>query len=157
MIYKIAGSALILSASALSASRLISEEKAKIVQLETFIELVSYIRNQIDLYSAPIGKIFSDCKSSILTKLGISDVPSRFDEILGKSKLIIDSESQKTLYEFSESLGKNYREMQLKLCDRTIASLEERKKLLLSSFASRQKTILALCLGLGGITVIALF
>lgn len=157
MIYKLFGTALVLGASVVSASTLVGEERHKIVELETYIELLRYIRNQIDLYSAPLGKIFLGCQDSILRKLSITERVNSFGEILEKSALKVGEDSKKTLCEFANSLGKNYRDVQIKLCDKTIGELEGQKKSLEAAFASRRKTIIALCFGLGGMTIIALF
>lgn len=156
MLVKIIGSVLLLISSALCASRMISAEKSKIDTIETFISLISYIRNQIDLYSSPIGKILDKISSDTLDKLHLTSPPVKFDDLLKTEGLPIGEETEKTLREFSSSLGKSYREMQIKLCDKALSELEAQKKKLQTAFPSRKKTILALCFGIGGVAVIAL-
>lgn len=156
MLVKAIGSGLLLISSALCASRMISAEKAKIDLLETFISVISYIKNQIDLYSSPIKKILDGINEETLHRLHLNDPPQRFDDILEISELSIGEETEKTLREFSSSLGKSYREVQIKLCDKTLSELEAQKNALKNAFPSRKKTILALCFGIGGVAVIAL-
>jgi hypothetical protein len=135
---------------------MIAAEKTKIDQIETFISIISYIRNQIDLYSSPIAKIFGDIGADMLDKLHLISSPKKFDDIINANELYLGEETQKTLCEFSSTLGKSYREMQIKLCDKTLSELEAQKRTLQNAFPSRKKTILALCLGIGGVAVIAL-
>ena len=156
MLVKTIGALVLLSSSALCASRMIAAEKAKIDQLETFISIISHIKSQIDLYSSPIPKIFSGIGKDMLDKLHLASPPKRFDEILDANALYISEESEKTLREFSSSLGKGYREMQMKLCDKALSELEAQKRMLQNAFSPRKKTILALCFGVGGVAVIAL-
>ena len=157
MIYKVLGSALIFGASAMMSGMLISREKAKIVQLETYIEMISFVKNRIDLYSEPLGKILSGCRTSIISRLSIEGSPQSFKELIEKDSAGLDEISRRTLDDFADSLGKSYRETQIKLCDKTLGELEKHKKTLELAYASRRKTIIALCLGICGMAVIALF
>ena len=157
MIYKLVGSALILGASGMMSGMLISREKAKIVRLDTYIELISFVRNRIDLYSEPVGKILSGCRTSIISRLSVDGSPQSFRELIKNETDCIDEISRKILDDFADSLGKSYRETQIKLCDKTLGELEKHKKTLEAAYISRKKTIIALCLGICGMTVIALF
>ena len=156
MICKILGGVILLSAATMSARTVMYSEREKIVQLEIFITLISYIRTQIDLYSAPIDKILSGCQKDILNRLGVYTSPKSFAELLSFSDLLVDEESQKILLDFSSLLGKNYRDHELKLCERTIRELEAQKEKLIRIYPSRKKTAMALFLAIGGITVILL-
>ena len=64
MIRIIGGGALLL-ASALAASHVISLEKKKIDQLETFISLIRHTRERIDSYSMPLEKMIDKISEGV--------------------------------------------------------------------------------------------
>ena len=155
MILKLAGAGILVSSAAYCAARMISTEKNKIDRLSAYVEIVSYVKNQIDLYSMPIEKILKGINSSVLESIGITHAPSRFDDIIVSDESVSE-QTQKTLRDFSFSLGKSYREMQIKLCDKAITELEKQKKELTDAFPSRKKTIVVLCFSACGMAIIAL-
>ena len=149
--YRIIGGAAIILSCTLASSYITSIEKKKIEQAEAFIELVKYTRDQIDNYATPINKILSGSKD-ILFKLGIEKEISSFDELLP----ICTEECKKSILSFSESIGKGYREQQVKMCGGVLSELEGIRKKLVDAYPAKKKTNAALCLAAGGALVIAL-
>lgn len=156
MIARLAGIGLLVSSASYCAHRMISAEKNKIDLISAYVEIVSHVKNQIDLYSLPIDKIIKGLDPSVIRRIGIDHMPSTFGELIGTDGTSVGEETAKTLREFAFSLGKTYRDMQIKLCDKTISELLAQKKALMDAFPSRKKTIIALTFAICGMTVIAL-
>ena len=154
MLKLIGGMAVMISCS-LCASYITSLEKRKIEQTEAFIELIKHIRNQIDCYSMPIEKIFLSAKDMLL-KLGIEKEIRTFSDLLSECEIESGEEAKKTLNTFAESLGKGYRENQVKMCDGVLSELEVIRKKLTDAYPSKKKTTAALCFAGGGALLIAL-
>jgi hypothetical protein len=151
---RLVGAGLMFSSTAYLALRMIQTEKKKIERISAYVNIVSYVKNQIDLYSLPIEKILKSIDPSALEVLGMEAAPDRFEELILLDGVM--EETQKTLREFSFSLGKSYREMQIKLCEKALGELERQKITLATAFPARKKTILALSFGICGMAVIAL-
>lgn len=156
MIVKLVGASLLVSSSAYCAHRMISVERERINRLSAYIDIILHIKSQIDLYSLPIEKILRSIDRSVLDRIEAASHPSRFDDLISLDDQYVGEGTQKILREFSSSLGKGYREMQIKLCDKTISELENQKKELTDAFPSRKKTIIALCFAVCGMALIAL-
>ena len=148
--YRIIGGTAIILSCTMAASYINSLEKRKIEQAEALIELVKYTRDQIDSYAMPIEKILLGSKE-ILIKIGKENIKS-FSEL---SEGCIE-ECRKTILLFGESIGKGYREQQVKMCDRVLSELESIRKKLAEAYPSKKKTNSALCFAAGGALLIAL-
>ena len=152
---RIVGGGALLLASALAASHVISLEKKKIEQLETFISLIRHTRERIDSYSMPLEKILKEEKE-LIVKLGIDkDVPD-FSSLLSGCEIICGEESKKILIGFAEELGKGYREREVKLCDTALSGLETIKRRIESEFPSKKRRTIAICFAIGGAIIISL-
>ena len=152
---KIIGGGALLISCILTSSYVASVEKSKIDQLEDFILLIKYIRNQIDSYSAPIEKIMRECKD-ILLRLDVQEEITDFSQLLLAREIKSGDNCKNILHTFADSLGKGYREQEVKLCDVTIAELDTIRKKLTEEYPNKKKTAAALCLAAGGALLIAL-
>ena len=156
MIMKLVGSVMVLI-SCLATSRIISAlEHEKNERLDSFITLIRYIRNKIDCYSVPIDKILADCPEEIIDPLGGKETGMTFEDILHRKNNLIGDDSRRILEEFSKTLGKNYRERQLKLCDGAISALEVIRDTEVKKYSAKKKTVNALCFAVGGLIIILL-
>ena len=151
---KLVGSALIVMASAGVVSYVISGEKKKIEEVDAFIALIKYVRNQIDCFSMPIEKILASCPE-LVSKIGVSEKTTSISGLVSKCDISCQ-ECKKIINAFSLSLGKGYREQEIRLCEKVIGELENIKKGLECSYPSRKRTTVALCLAIGGALLIAL-
>ena len=152
---KIIGGGVLLLSCALTSSYIISAEKRKIEQLEAFIALIKRTKEMIDCYAMPIEKIFNS-SGDILLRLGIEKDITDFSQLVSECEILCGEDCRKILFVFSESLGKGYRENQVKLCDATLSELEEIRKRLVLAYPSKKKTTAALCFAVGGALLIAL-
>ena len=151
---KLVGGALIVIASIGTAYYISATEKKKIEQIEALIALIKYVRNQIDSFSMPIEKILSSCPV-LLSRLGVNEKISSISELASRCDISCE-ECKKIINDFVLSLGKGYREREIKLCDKAIGELEDIKNRLVLSYPSKKKTAAALCLAFGGALLIAL-
>ncbi len=150
----IGGSALLVSC-ALTSSYIISSEKNKIEQIEAFIALIKYTKERIDCYAMPIERILKSA-GDILLRIGVEKDITDFSQLVSECEIVCGEDCKKSLSVFAGSLGKGYREHQVKLCDTTLAELEEIRKRLVSAYPSKKKTTAALCFAVGGALLIAL-
>ena len=156
MILKLVGSALVMISCIAVSRTVLTAERSKSEQIEAFISLLRYIRHQIDCYSIPMDRIFADCPLDILEPLGGKENDMSFERLLKRKEIILEGEAKHILEEFSETLGKNYRDRQIKLCDIAISSLEGVRGAEQKKYAVKKKTVNALCLAAGGMVVILL-
>ncbi len=156
MLIKAGGALMIIFASVLVSYDLIKREKQRIECVEGFLALVSYIKDSIECYSMPVKKILSDCDPSIIKKLGLDPPVSDFGQTVSACEGLLSDDSLKTLREFSSTLGKSYRDVQIRICGKTVAELDGQRSALKAAYPSKRKTVIALCTALGGMAVIAL-
>ena len=156
MLIKLFGAAMVVTSGLLASRALVSLEKEKNDQLDSFIALIRYIRNRIDCYSIPIDKIFAECPEEIFEQIGGKEADMTFGRLIERKKILLDGEARRILGEFSETLGRNYRERQIKLCDGAISSLEVLRESEKKKYIAKKKTVNALCLAAAGLVVILL-
>ena len=148
---KLFGSILILSAGGIAAFGSISRERKRLRLLEAWIELLSHIRGQIDLYLMPMETILSLASPNLLRRLGISAPPYSLRVCLERSLPDLDAESRRLLLIWSRECGSSYRDEELKRCDHTLRELRTHRDRLSAALPSRTKLTVALplCLSLG--------
>lgn len=123
-------------------------EKTKIDQLDAYISLIEYIKNQIQCYMLPIDRILYSCDKKILNRCGMQEGTriKNIEDILLNSNIYLDEECTDEIIRFSKGFGTSYKSEQINSCnicrDQLIryreASKEKNKK--------DQKVNLSLCL-----------
>ena len=156
MLIKLFGAAMVIASGLLASRAIVSLEMEKNDQLDSFIALIRYIRNRIDCYSIPIDKILAECPEEIFEQIGGKESDMTFGQLLERKRLLLDGEARRILGEFSETLGRNYRERQIKLCDGAISSLELLRESEKKKYIAKKKTVNALCIAAAGLVVILL-
>ena len=148
---KLVGSLLILAAGGFASLGCVSREKKRPCVLDAWIELLSFIRGQIDLYLMPMDGILSHVERDLLERLGVSDRPGSLRACLESALPYLDNESQRLLLIWCRECGSGYRDEELRRCDHTLQSLREHRSRLSSALPSRLKLTVArpLCLSLG--------
>ena len=127
-----------LSCFATSAT-LVSYERKKLRQLDSFTALIRYIRNQIDFYSVPIDRILSECPTEILDELGGREAKMTLEGLVGRETVVIEGEGRRIIAELATSFGRNYRERQVKLCDSALSGLEAVRAAEQKSFSAKKR------------------
>lgn len=136
MIFKIAGSLILLLSSAGVGFELMSVKKERLRQLDELIGLISHIKSNIDYFMTPVNDILSDYTSVSLEDCGFLEIMRKSDlksAVLSGAARLCDSEI-KLLSEFSDNLGVGYKEEEIRLCDYyiqklTLASEKEKEKI----------------------------
>lgn len=118
-----------------------------LVQTEGFIELVRYLRNEIDCFSMPIPLALARCPDSIFQKCGIGAC----NNIRTVEELICECEMQgeelgEVMERFAADVGRGYKHEQLALCERTVKRLESYRASLAGQLPAKQKLNGTLCL-----------
>lgn len=143
---KILGSVIIISCGVAFAYLLNGKARTRLIQLEGFIELVRYLRAQIDCFSMPIPTALARCPGGVLEKCGV-----RSCENIRTVRDLIDEcdcsaeEIGELMRGFAADVGRGYKYEQLALCDRTIERLEEHRETLAATLPARNKLNGTLC------------
>jgi len=148
---KLAGSLLILAAGGFAAFGKAKGEQQRLGVLDAWIDLLSHVRGQIDLYLTPMDEILRSADRSILERLGVTAGSGGVRACLQASLSRLDAESRRLLLIWSRECGRSYREEELRRCDHTLRALKEHRDRLSAALPSRIKLTVALplCLALG--------
>lgn len=148
---KLVGCALVLLSGggyAISASRY---EKKKLSVLDGWMDLIFFIRSQIDCYLTPLSEILKNADQALLRAcMGNSndeDLPS----LLQASSSYLGEEANRLLDSFVRELGGNYREEQVKRCDYYLAALRDIREKKREELPARLRvcTAISLCASFG--------
>ncbi len=146
---KLVGSALLLLAGIAAGMEGGRAEKKKLALLDAWIELIFFIRSQIDCYLSPV--------ESLLEVADLSGFPQRLpsaptlSSLLESSEPLLDKESHRLLDAFVREIGSTYREEQLKRCDHYAEALSRLREKLAAGLSGRVRAAraLALCVSFG--------
>jgi hypothetical protein len=94
-----------------------------------WIELIRYIKGQVECFGIPLEKILSECDIKQLRAIGYEKegAPKNFSELLTDGCLP-DKETGTLILNFTREFGRYYREEQLNRCNYYITALEEKKR-----------------------------
>lgn len=153
---KTAGSLFLFISSLMMSYRYSDSQKSRLKNLEYLIGLVRYIRTQIDCFMLPVDKIISDYTSDDNSQIASELKKSSFPKSAENLKNILGIEEYEVILNLSKSLGRGYRDEQLKLCEICIDSLDSIHEKHKADMQSKIKTYRAFCL-LGSVMIIILF
>lgn len=123
-----------------------SFQKKKCTQLDAYIKLLKYIKNQVECYMKPIDSIMGSCSPELLELCGIDDCKntSTLDKALDGASFFIDEDAIDVLYRFSADYGRGYLSEQIRSCDRYSLELEELRKIYYEKRRKDKKLSLAI-------------
>jgi hypothetical protein len=154
---KLLGALLILSVGIFSAFVSVQYEKKRLTVVDGWIDLILYIRGQIDCYLLPIGDILSGGDRALfeacMSPSNAADLPA----ILEASGIYLDGDSKHTLESFIREIGTGYREEQLKRCDFFINSLRTQRERIATALPMRVRLCATLCICISLATAILLW
>ncbi len=154
---KILGALLILSVGVFSAFVSVQYEKKRLSVVDGWIDLILYIRGQIDCYLMPLGDILSGGDRALfeacMSPGNAADLPA----ILEASQIYLDGDAKRTLEGFVREIGAGYREEQLKRCDYFIASLRAQRERIAAELPLRMRLCATLCVCIALATAILLW
>ena len=146
MIRKLLGVLLLIGVGAYSAHSISHFEKKRIKVLNGWLDLIYYIRTQIDCYLTPIEQIFLELSPSLLQDwagVGKAKNPS---SLLKHTQAYLDCESIRLLEGFIREIGAGYREEQIKRCDYYLTALQGIRDQQLSQLPARLRARSTLCI-----------
>lgn len=152
---KLLGCALILCAGGLTAMSLVTLEKRKLRVLDGWIDLIFYIRSQIDCYLTPIGEILREADEDLLKHCCVNGRCESLDTVLQRSRFYLNEESKRLISSFVREIGSSYREEQVKRCDYYAAALRSVREKQMEGLPSRLRVCVAISLcGACGVAVL---
>ncbi len=119
ILYKLAGVFAILTSGFIVYIESQKYENKKLDQLDAYITLIDYIKNQVECFLLPIDEIISQCDASLLDRCGISagtENLKTIEDIVKASELYIDQEALSLIGKFAKEYGKAYRSEQVRSC-----------------------------------------
>lgn len=152
LFFKILGSVMVLCSGAGAAFFSVRYEGARLRTLDAWIDLILFIRGQIDCYLMPLDEILRKADTALPegSPFGHAGAQS-LDALLHQSKIYLSTDTHRLLSSFVREIGSSYREDQLKQCDYYIQALRSQRQEVASQLPSRIKlsATLCLCLALG--------
>lgn len=154
---KLLGALLVLSVGVFSAFVSVQYEKKRLTVVDGWIDLILYIRGQIDCYLLPIGDILSGGDRALFEAFMSPSNAANLPAILEASGIYLDGEARHTLESFVREIGAGYREEQLKRCDFFIASLRNQRERIAAALPMRIRLCATLCICISLATAILLW
>lgn len=140
MLIKLLGSLLIALSGTYFSFSFCKFQRKRLQVLDSYISLLFFIKGQIDCYLRPISEILGMADERIIEGCGFKkSTPSSLTEMLPYSRIYLEDESRRLLYNFSEEFGSTYKDEQLKRCDYYIESLLVERNALCDEIPSRSK------------------
>ena len=154
---KLLGAILILSVGVFAAFASVQYEKKRLTVVDGWIDLILYIRGQIDCYLMPLGDILSGGDRALLEACMSPSNAADLPAILDASGIYLDGDAKHILEGFVREIGTGYREEQLKRCDFFIASLRTQRERIAAALPMRIRLCATLCICLSLATAILLW
>jgi hypothetical protein len=157
MILKLCGCLFVLTSGTFGAFSLVKYQKTKLRVLDAWIDLIFFIRTQIDCYLMPIGDILSGGDRALfeacMSPSNAADLPA----ILNASGIYLDGDGKRLIENFVREIGSGYREEQLKRCDFFISSLRNEREKIAAALPMRVRLCATLCICIALATAILLW
>lgn len=144
---KLIGAACIAAAGVLVALGAVRRERKKLVLLEAWIDLVSFLKSEIDLYLTPLDTLLANADPSLLRQFGVPEGQAiTLDALADASEPFLDAEARRTIHALLRELGASYREEQIKQCEMRLEALERLREEAALSVPQKTRLYLTLCL-----------
>ena len=145
---KIIGSFLWVAAGFLISMQINKSKREYLRRIEAYIELIKFIRLKIECFVTPIPDILQECDDEIL-KLCCKgqSIPYSIEEIHKSIPRNDNSKGYRIIRDFFRSIGKSYKDSEIRLCNNSICALIEHKDEIEKRLPSeeRARTALWLC------------
>ena len=149
MLFKLLGTLLILCVGGVTAFGAVKYERRRLRVLDGWIDMIRYIRGQIDCYLTPLDEI--------LDTFVPTNAPADLTALYNASLLYLDADTKKLLLSFIREIGGGYREEQLRHCDFCVAELRRARERIRGELPTRQQLSVTLCICLSVGTAILLW
>ncbi len=144
---KILGGLLLLLAGGMAAFGIVRLERKRLSVLDAWLELLGYVRGQIDCFLTPLDEILKSADKALLDACGYSGKEPLTLAVLWKdSAPYPDAECRRLLASLVRELGAGYKEEQLKRCDYYIDSLRRQRDKMAVELPVKLKMGVTVCL-----------
>ena len=143
---KLLGCLLILASGALAAFSAARHERTRLSVLDGWIDLIFYIRTQIDCYLMPLNEILAGADRELLRACMGGESAVGLSTLLQNSQFYLNSEARRLISAFVREIGSSYREEQVKRCDYYISALRGIREKQGEELPARVRVCVALCL-----------
>ena len=154
---KFLGALLILAVGVFAAFVSVQYEKKRLSVVDGWIDLILYIRSQIDCYRMPLDDILSGGDRALfeacMSPSNAADLPA----ILEASGIYLDGDGKRLIESFVREIGAGYREEQIKRCDFFISSLRTQRERIAAQLPLRTRLCATLCICIALATAILLW
>ena len=147
--YKIIGSVSIILSALVMYSEIQRYEKLKLKQINSYILLIEYIKNQIECFLLPIDVIIHNCNKDVIKYCGINTDYTKaknLEELIMSADFYCDTECVELIEQFSKDFGQGYMQEQLRSCDYYRSELIKQRDKIKEKSIKEKKLRLALCL-----------
>ncbi len=147
MIFKLVGALSVGISGIMAAKALRMGASARLSEVEGILELLRFIRSQIDCFAKPLPRILSEISTNTYARCGYfgDTAPTELSELFGSCD-ISDSQTREIFEGLCSELGRGYLREQLRCCDYYLSLLEQKKEALMSSLPSRMRAQGAVCI-----------
>ena len=124
-------------------------EAIKIKQIDSFILLIEYIKNQIECFLLPIDMIIHSCSEELIRNCGIDADYKKvktLKELVSLTNFYCGGECVELIQRFSSDFGQGYMEEQLRSCDYYRGELIKQRDKLKEKGIKEKKLKLVICL-----------
>ncbi len=158
MIVKLVGIFAVGMSGIFAASALRTSSLQRLSRVEGILELVRFIRSQIDCFAKPLPRILCEVPKNIYEQCGYrgESLPTELSE-LALNCDISDAQTRKIFVGICSELGKGYIREQLRCCDYYLELLEQKRDMLAASLPSRLRAQSAVCIAAALGVIIILF
>ena len=149
-IYKFVGAGSILMSALLMYFEMQSYQKKRANQLDAFLSLIEYVKNQVECYMLPIDAIILSCDKKLLERCGV-DIAREYktlEEMIEHTDFYLENDALKIILEFVKDFGVRYRSEQIISCKRYYDLLIKEREKLKEKNTKERKVRLALCLSI---------
>lgn len=148
-LYKLIGSGSIIVSAMIMYFEMQRYERIKLKQLNSFILLIEYIKNQIECFLLPIDKIIHKCNAEIIESCGIKadhKKAEKLEDLIKATDFYCDRECVELIKQFANDFGQGYMHEQIHSCDYYRGELIKQREKIKDKSIKERKLRLALCL-----------
>ena len=142
---KLIGGAMIIGVGIAAAILGARRERRKLAILDGWIDLISYIQNQIDCYLTPLDEIIRDAESMTLSHAKKGDQTS-LSSLFQSTEWGLGEEEKRLVAAFVREIGNGYREDQIRKCNYYLENLRSLRGVRAAELPPRIRVMLALSL-----------
>lgn len=156
---KLIGSIALIGAALSSYIEMQKFQKKRIRQINAFISLIEYIKNQVECFLLPFDIILRECDRNVLNDCFVaSDISNikNMKDLLSSTTFYCDDDIIEILKKFSDNFGLAYSKEQISSCEYCCSELTKKRDKILEKDYKNKKIQFAICLSVSFSIIILL-